>query len=101
MITLKKTKTLLLGLAMALVALGVLETLPGVERLAVTAGLEIISGNNRASIFGPMLEPAFLAGTNTKLFGQEINDRAANSEPTEEPDIAGIRIKGSGTQVAF
>ena len=74
MITLKKTKTLLLALAMALAALGLFETLPGVERLAVTAGLEIISGNDRAKGFGPM---------------------------TESPALAGINVKSSGTQVAF
>ena len=100
MITLKKTKALLLGLTMALVALGVLETLPGVERLAVTAGLEIISGNDRMAIFGPVKEPTLFAGSNLKLLAIKP-DRAMSFESTEETAIAGIRIKGSGTEVAF
>ena len=67
----KKAKALLLGLAMALVALGVFETLPRVERLAVTSGLEIISGNDRAGVFEPTTEPA-LAGVKTRSTGTEI-----------------------------
>ena len=54
-------------------------------RRAVTAGLEIISGNDRmARGFGEMLKPTALL---------DVVDDAQLQ--------AGIRIKGSGTHVAF
>ena len=77
MFTASKKQALLLTLAAVLVALATF-TSSLRDAPALAAGLEIISGNDRAAIFGPIMEPV--------------------KEPVL---LAGIRIKGSGTQVAF
>jgi hypothetical protein len=84
MFAVKKQQALLWGLAIILVAMGIIEALPGVGKrnfeltpgealMTVTSGLEIISGNVRTAIFGPVKEPALFAGSNAKRFGQEGN----------------------------
>jgi hypothetical protein len=84
MFSLKKKQALLLGLAIVLVALSIIETLPGVGKrnfettpregaMTVTSGLEIISGNIRTAIFGPVQEPALLAGSSRKASRTEVS----------------------------
>jgi hypothetical protein len=84
MISIKKQQALLWGLAIILVALGIIEALPGVGKrnfeitpregaITVTSDLEIISGNVRTVILGPMKEPALLAGASKKWSQTEVS----------------------------
>ncbi|GAB4425058.1 MAG: hypothetical protein Fur0044_23150 [Anaerolineae bacterium] len=84
MSTLKRKQALLWGLAIVLVALSIIEALPGIGKRnfeitpreggrAVTSGLEIISGNIRPAIFGPVQEPALLAGASRKAARTEVS----------------------------
>jgi hypothetical protein len=71
MFTAKKKQALLWGLAIVLVALGVVTTSLK-DAPALAYGLEIISGNDRTEIFGPTKEPALLAGLNTRKAGTQV-----------------------------
>lgn len=84
MSTLKKKQALLWSLAIVLVALSIIEALPGVGKRnfeitpgegarAVISGLEIISGNVQTAIFGPVQEPALLAGSSRKASRTEVS----------------------------